>query len=124
MDAPLTNERRASSPQKVLHRGRVVDGFGHQKKLVAVLPPAGYLVLLLDGAAIVDEIPVICFGLFTNETGIFDVRPLVAEGLYDENSQEYALLRPNGTIEIPFVESFKSREALIAFQQKHPRAGT
>jgi hypothetical protein len=96
--------------------------------VAAVTAPEGYRLLLIDRDAIAAEVPVIAFGLWRRRLQdwrsgrpaagggyVYGLIPITIDGPYDDDSQEYALQRPDGTAEIPLIETFPSKDELVAF---------
>jgi hypothetical protein len=84
---------------------------------VTALPGAGYELLLLgDGKTmdreVIDRFPVISFLVYRGPHCGFNhiLFPVTALKVYDFESQEYALLRPDGIVEVPGIGGFDSIE--------------
>lgn len=107
----------------------------NDNEFVTSIPGGGCQLLCLYDDEIIDQEPVLAFLVFKeptwdNKKYLLWTMPVTAVTVYDLDSQEYALLRPDGKVEEPDVEihgsldAFKAKLAERAAEKKKLKAAT
>jgi hypothetical protein len=106
---------------------------GKDETFVAAAPAVGYQLLVFDDLGIIEQLPVLAFlvyavPLHNNRSGhVHNVYPVTASGVWDADTQHYALLQPDGHVDVPEDQTFLSMEAfLVALKTRaeNKRLGT
>ena len=87
---------------------------------VASISGSGYQLLTIFENEIIDTEPVIAFFVYScptldNKKFFNVIFPVTSSGVQDYDCQEFALLRPDGKVEVPEAETFDN----LGFFQSH-----
>ena len=87
----------------------------NDEEFVTTIPSGGHTLILLDNEGVVDMIPILAFLVYRSKTldrkgWSTTLYPATAHEVYDDDSQSYAILRPDGVVEEPFCASYESLE--------------
>ena len=93
-------------------------------EFVCLLPAGGYQIALLYDGGLADQFPALGFMVMRVKTHdkkswVHSIHPISAEMVHDFDSQSYVLIRPDGKVDEPEMQTYASLDAFLASRKSN-----
>ena len=93
-------------------------------EFVCLLPAGGYQIALLYDGGLADRFQALGFMVMRVKTHdknswVYSIHPISAEMVHDFDSQSYVLIRPDGKVDEPEMQTYASLDAFLASRKSN-----
>lgn len=104
----------------------MISTIDRDMEYVTSVPGGDHILIMYDDVDIIDMLPVLAFLIYRSPTldgkaWVMSMFPVTSDGLHWDSADEWALLRPDGKVDLPFDRVLPNMEAFQVERETRAR---